>query len=68
MLASTAWLNNLFRTKIGEKVEGVDLSTPLMYADRFRILHPGVKWPYFPPHIDGVWPFWVKRPMLTDGG
>jgi len=53
MLAATAWLNNLFHTKTGEKVEGVDLSVPLIYADRFRIRHPGVKWGYHPPHVDG---------------
>jgi len=33
--------------------EGVDLSTPLTYADRFRIRHPGVQWDTHPPHIDG---------------
>lgn len=35
-------------------MEGVDLSTPLTYADRFRIRHPGGGWASFPPHVDGV--------------
>ena len=55
LLESTAWLNQLYHFK-NEKTavsEGVDLSVPLMYADRFRIRHPGNFWPFHPPHIDG---------------
>ena len=34
--------------------DGVDLSTPLTYADRFRIRKPGpVLWNAHHPHIDG---------------
>lgn len=36
-----------------EVLKGVELSTPLVYADRFRIRHPGVQWDAHPPHIDG---------------
>lgn len=52
------WLNKLYHVKAEQKPEGnvldgVDLSTPLAYADRFRIRHPGVQWNAHPPHIDG---------------
>ncbi|KAF9460315.1 DUF1479-domain-containing protein [Collybia nuda] len=53
VLAATVWLNNLYHTKDGRKIDGVDLSTPLTYADRFRIRRPGVQWDVHPPHIDG---------------
>ncbi|KAF7330194.1 DUF1479-domain-containing protein [Mycena venus] len=53
MLAASTWLNNLYHFTTGQKVEGVDLATPLSYADRFRIRHPGVQWGRHPPHIDG---------------
>ncbi|KAJ7275778.1 hypothetical protein C8J57DRAFT_1449269 [Mycena rebaudengoi] len=53
MLAATTWLNTLYHTSTDEKLEGVDLSTPLTYADRFRIRHPGGHWGGFPPHVDG---------------
>lgn len=53
VLATTVWLNNLYHLKSGQKIEGVDLSTPLAYADRFRIRKPGVQWDAHPPHIDG---------------
>jgi hypothetical protein len=53
MLAAQAWLNNLYHTKSGKKLEGIDLSTPLSYADRFRIRHPGNQWNVHPPHVDG---------------
>ncbi|TFK35599.1 hypothetical protein BDQ12DRAFT_611456 [Crucibulum laeve] len=53
MLAATVWLNNLYHAKPGRVLDGVDLSTPLTYADRFRIRHPGVQWNVHPPHIDG---------------
>ncbi|KAL1751390.1 hypothetical protein FB107DRAFT_266625 [Schizophyllum commune] len=50
MLAVTTWLNNIFHI---DATEGVDLNTPLSYADRFRIRHPGGSWTRFPPHVDG---------------
>jgi len=65
LLASIAWLNNLYHAQgaekgIGEKndqlantMKGVDLSTPLSYADRFRIRKPGFQWDLHPPHVDG---------------
>lgn len=53
VLAVTSWLNNLYHVRSGAKIENVDLSTPLMYADRFRIRHPGVQWDRHPPHVDG---------------
>ena len=53
VLATTVWLNNLYHTKGNKDLEGVDLSVPLSYADRFRIRHPGGDWSGFPPHIDG---------------
>lgn len=53
VLNATTWLNNLYHVKTKEKVDGVDLSTPLAYADRFRIRHPGGLWNNHPPHVDG---------------
>ncbi|KAK0467990.1 uncharacterized protein EV420DRAFT_1616734 [Desarmillaria tabescens] len=53
MLAASAWLNNLYHAEGGQKLDGVDLSSPLSYADRFRIRHPGTVWTTFPPHVDG---------------
>ncbi|KAL0567767.1 hypothetical protein V5O48_014226 [Marasmius crinis-equi] len=53
MLATCAWLNNLYNTPPDANIEGVDLSTPLTYADRFRIRHPGGHWGAHPPHVDG---------------
>ncbi|KAJ7885220.1 hypothetical protein B0H13DRAFT_2235304 [Mycena leptocephala] len=53
MLAASIWLNNLYHITAEQKVEGVDLATPLSYADRFRIRHPGIMWGRHPPHIDG---------------
>ncbi|KAJ4475677.1 DUF1479-domain-containing protein [Lentinula aciculospora] len=56
VLTTSAWLNNLYRNSpgsSGKAMEGVDLSTPLTYADRFRIRHPGGGWAHFPPHVDG---------------
>lgn len=52
VLATTVWLNNIYHVKGNEDLEGVDLSVPLSYADRFRIRHPGGDWSSFPPHID----------------
>ncbi|KAE9409770.1 DUF1479-domain-containing protein [Gymnopus androsaceus JB14] len=53
VLAASAWLNNLYHDSSEKNMEGVDLSTPLTYADRFRIRHPGPEWTSFPPHVDG---------------
>ncbi|KIK58246.1 hypothetical protein GYMLUDRAFT_98191 [Collybiopsis luxurians FD-317 M1] len=53
VLAASAWLNNLYRDSSPSPMEGVDLSAPLTYADRFRIRHPGGGWTAFSPHIDG---------------
>ncbi|PFH48468.1 hypothetical protein AMATHDRAFT_65378 [Amanita thiersii Skay4041] len=53
VLAATVWLNKLYKSGTGRTLDGVDLSTPLTYADRFRIRHPGVQWNAHPPHIDG---------------
>ncbi|KAJ7312753.1 hypothetical protein DFH08DRAFT_1087540 [Mycena albidolilacea] len=44
MLAASIWLNNLYHITAEQKAEGVDLATPLSYADRFRIRHPGIMW------------------------
>jgi hypothetical protein len=57
MLAASIWLNNLYHITAEQKVEGVDLATPLSYADRFRIRHPGIMWGRHPPHIDGM--LWI---------
>ncbi len=66
VLATTVWLNNLYNTStsttdsdVQDVLKDVKLSTPLVYADRFRIRHPGNKWNQHPPHIDG------KRSFLT---
>jgi hypothetical protein len=53
VLKASAWLNNLYQFKDGQILPGVDLSTPLTYADRFRIRHPGGHWDAHPPHVDG---------------
>ena len=53
MLAVQSWLNNLYHPKSGQDLTGVDLSTSLSYADRFRIRHPGGNWTAHPPHVDG---------------
>ncbi|KAG6825658.1 hypothetical protein H0H93_000425, partial [Arthromyces matolae] len=53
MLKASAWLNNLYHAKKSDQPsQGVDLSTPLTYADRFRIRRPGL-WELHPPHVDG---------------
>ncbi|KAL5490042.1 hypothetical protein ACEPAI_4875 [Sanghuangporus weigelae] len=51
------WLNSLYHINAPEEgitdvLKGVELATPLSYADRFRIRHPGVQWDAHPPHID----------------
>jgi hypothetical protein len=53
VLATSAWMNNLYQVKSGGHLDGVDLSVPLSYADRFRIRQPGGHWDRFPPHVDG---------------
>ncbi|KAJ7710084.1 hypothetical protein B0H14DRAFT_3641410 [Mycena olivaceomarginata] len=52
MLGVSTWVNSLYHSTSGQKVEGVDLAMPLSYADRFRIRHPGSPWHRHPPHID----------------
>ena len=59
VLETTIWLNKLYRTKSGPGMEGVDLSAPLTYADRFRIIRPGTQWNRHPPHVDGEFLFLV---------
>ncbi|EKM54672.1 uncharacterized protein PHACADRAFT_258661 [Phanerochaete carnosa HHB-10118-sp] len=53
VLAATAWLNKFYHVKSQQELPDVDLFTPLSYADRFRMRHPGNKWYNHPPHIDG---------------
>ncbi|KAK1221694.1 hypothetical protein PQX77_015524 [Marasmius sp. AFHP31] len=53
VLATSIWLNNLYSTPADVNLEGVDLSAPLSYADRFRIRHPGGNFQALPPHVDG---------------
>lgn len=50
------WINNLYR----EKMEGIDLDVPLVYADSFHIRRPGVQWNVHPPHVNGVSAFPAK--------
>ncbi|KAG1853904.1 hypothetical protein DFJ58DRAFT_728031 [Suillus subalutaceus] len=54
VLKVSTWLNNLYRAKTGKKMEGVNLDVPLVYADRFRIRHPGVQWDDHPPRVDDI--------------
>jgi len=51
VLKASTWLNKLYQWN--SSTDGVDLDTPLTYADRFRIRKPGVQWDAHPPHIDG---------------
>ncbi|KAF9525722.1 DUF1479-domain-containing protein [Crepidotus variabilis] len=56
VLAASVWLNNLYHCAKGDQADAathVDLSSPLTYADRFRIRKPGSHWKAFPPHLDG---------------
>ncbi|KAH9945206.1 uncharacterized protein BXZ73DRAFT_86740 [Epithele typhae] len=53
VLSVATWLNTMYHPKTEQKLDDVDLNTPLMYADRFRIRHPGVQWDAHPPHVDG---------------
>ncbi|KAF8742157.1 hypothetical protein RHS02_04110, partial [Rhizoctonia solani] len=50
VLSAAGWLNSLFHA---QETSAVSLSTPLMYADRFRIRKPGVQWTSHSPHVDG---------------
>ncbi|KII86315.1 hypothetical protein PLICRDRAFT_43911 [Plicaturopsis crispa FD-325 SS-3] len=56
VLQVSSWLNGLYHYKSSDaesKNAGVDLATPLSYADRFRIRHPSPEdWGRFPPHVD----------------
>jgi hypothetical protein len=53
VLAAQKWLNSLYHSK-GAVTSPVSLSTPLSYADRFRIREPSsFQWTAHPPHIDG---------------
>ncbi len=54
VLSIITLLNNMYHMKSNTKLEGVELSTALSYADRFRVRHPGVQWDFLPPHIDGM--------------
>ncbi|CUA77468.1 putative protein YbiU [Escherichia coli K-12] [Rhizoctonia solani] len=50
VLSAAARLNSLFHA---QETTPVSLSTPLMYADRFRIRKAGVYWKFLGPHVDG---------------
>lgn len=50
VLNASTWMNQLYA---GTGVDPRVLSTPLTYADRFRIRKPGpTKWEFHPPHVD----------------
>jgi hypothetical protein len=59
VLSATIWLNHLYHQSftssesVAEKIEGLRLDQPLVYADRFRIRRAGVQWGFHSPHIDG---------------
>lgn len=65
VLKTSTWLNNLYHVKSGNILEGVDLSVPLTYADRFRIRHPGGHWGSFPPHVDSMSPLHIHDQTLS---
>ncbi|CAE7087068.1 unnamed protein product [Rhizoctonia solani] len=50
VLSTAVWLNSLFHA---QETSPVSLSTPLAYADRFRIRKAGVYWNFLGPHVDG---------------
>ncbi|KAF9009601.1 hypothetical protein BDQ17DRAFT_1421771 [Cyathus striatus] len=54
MLELCTWFNKLYHGKSDSTKESIDLSTPLTYADRFRIRPPGMPCDVLPPHIDGA--------------
>jgi hypothetical protein len=66
MLAAFVWLNNLYYTKAGEPMDGVNLSTPLTYPDRFRIRRPDVQMKLLPPHMDGLLVSTLSHDVLHD--
>lgn len=51
VLTIQEWLNKMFHVDAKNGVQ-IDLS-PVSYADRFRMRHPGGKWDNHPPHVDG---------------
>ncbi|KAJ3490842.1 hypothetical protein NLI96_g1126 [Meripilus lineatus] len=53
VLQTQVWLNSMYHSRGDAKTDGVDLSVPLSYADRFRMRHPGNQWTVHPPHVDG---------------
>ena len=69
MLKTQTFLNQLYHAKEGTVLDGVDLATPLSYADRFRIRHPGGEWGFHPPHVDGqsllIYWSWIYRQSYT---
>ncbi|KDQ13124.1 hypothetical protein BOTBODRAFT_160721 [Botryobasidium botryosum FD-172 SS1] len=56
VLAVSSFLNSLYHSGSDSSSDApVSLRSPLSYADRFRIRHPGpVKWNVHKPHIDGA--------------
>ncbi|KAJ1311612.1 hypothetical protein OPQ81_010088 [Rhizoctonia solani] len=50
VLSAAVWLNSLFHAR---ETSAVSLSTPLVYADRFRIRKPGIQYFSLGPHVDG---------------
>lgn len=53
VLATQDWLNSLYHVPHTVDENESSLDTPLAYADRLRIRHPG-RWFSHPPHIDGA--------------
>ena len=55
VLKASAWLNKFYHTNGKTQLDGVDLTTPLSYADRYRIRKAdGKPWTRHPPHVDGM--------------
>ena len=50
----------MYHSRGEDKLDNVDLSTPLSYADRFRMRHPGGRWTVHPPHVDGKIPLLIS--------
>ncbi|KZV72639.1 DUF1479-domain-containing protein [Peniophora sp. CONT] len=54
VLKASARLNEFYHANGKTHLDGVDLKTPLSYADRYRIRKAdGKPWSRFPPHVDG---------------
>ena len=52
---ASARLNEFYHVNGQTHLDGVDLKTPLSYADRYRIRKAdGKPWSRFPPHVDGM--------------